>query len=234
MADVLRRGTHQRLRRYPADFHCVVRDQPVAALDQLNCGLALADAAVSQQQDAFAVHLHEHPVTGDAGSELDVQIGNQRRHKAGGCIRGAQQRHLILFAAGLQLAQHLQPPGNHNRRRLLGDKFVDAGRPGFRRKILQIAVLAFAEDLDAVAVKIVEIPAQRQTGTVDVAAGHETCRRVHRHVYRFERCLLDNILQRYGKRFGQRYRPPVFRRAGGGTLIHKKYQYIVYRILAKL
>ena len=54
---------------HPADFHRVVGDQAVAALDQLNGRFAFAHAAVSQQEDALAVDLHKHAVAGDAGGQ---------------------------------------------------------------------------------------------------------------------------------------------------------------------
>ena len=58
MADVLRRSAHDLAVGELAQLHGVVGDEAVAALDQLDGQLALADAAVAQDQDALAVDLH--------------------------------------------------------------------------------------------------------------------------------------------------------------------------------
>ena len=48
-------------------------------LMQLDGRLALADAAVADKQNAFAVNLHQNAVACDARRKLDVQIRNKRR-----------------------------------------------------------------------------------------------------------------------------------------------------------
>ena len=48
------------------DLDGVVGDQPVAALDQLNSRLTLADAAVAHDQNALAVDLDQNAVARDA------------------------------------------------------------------------------------------------------------------------------------------------------------------------
>ena len=45
-----------------ADIHDVVRDEAVAAHDEIERDLALADAALAEQQDAQAVDLDQDPV----------------------------------------------------------------------------------------------------------------------------------------------------------------------------
>lgn len=47
-----------------AQFHGVIRHQAVSAFDELHGGFTLADAAVAHDEHAFAVHLHQHAVTG--------------------------------------------------------------------------------------------------------------------------------------------------------------------------
>ena len=61
------------------NLHRIVGDETVAALDELDGRLALADAAVAEQQHALAVDLHQHAVACDARRKLDVQIRNERR-----------------------------------------------------------------------------------------------------------------------------------------------------------
>ena len=66
MTDELGRGAGERIAD-AADLHRVVRNEPVAALDQLDGRLALADAAVAEDQHALAVHVHQHAVARDHG-----------------------------------------------------------------------------------------------------------------------------------------------------------------------
>ena len=79
VADVLRGLTDERFAGYAANFHRIVRDETVAALDKLDGRLALADAAVADKQNTFAVNLHQNAVACDARRKLDVQIRNERR-----------------------------------------------------------------------------------------------------------------------------------------------------------
>ena len=54
----------------------------MAALDQLNGGLTLADAGITEDQDALAVDLHQYTVAGDAGCQLGVQRRDELAHQA--------------------------------------------------------------------------------------------------------------------------------------------------------
>ena len=58
------RFAHQPVVGHPADVHHVVRRQLMAPLDQLQRGLALAHAAFAGQENAYAVNVHQHAVTG--------------------------------------------------------------------------------------------------------------------------------------------------------------------------
>ncbi len=68
---------------------------------------------------------------------------------------------------------------------------------------LQKSVLAFPQDLDAVAVEIVIIPAERQTRTVDVATGNQQLLRIGRHENRLQPHFLDDLRER--NRIGDRH-----------------------------
>ena len=75
------RGADEQLVADPLDLHRVVRDQTVAALDELQRRLALADAGIAEEQHAFAVHLDEHAVTRDAGREVKIEKRDNSRNK---------------------------------------------------------------------------------------------------------------------------------------------------------
>ena len=150
----------KRLVRNPADLHRVVRDQPVAALNQLDGGLALADAAVAQQQDALAVDLHQHAVAGDARRQVHLQGGDHRRHKIAGRKTGAQQRNLIGVGRRHHLLGDVQVAADDDRRHLLGKELIQKLLPLLGGVLFHIGKLAQTEQLDSVAVEVIVKSAQ--------------------------------------------------------------------------
>ena len=60
------RGADQLVRRDLFDLDRVVRDETVAALNQLDGRLALADAAVAVDENALAVNFDQNAVARDA------------------------------------------------------------------------------------------------------------------------------------------------------------------------
>ena len=103
-----------------ADFDRVVRNQTVPALDQLDGGLALSDAAVAVDQNALAGNFNQHAVARDARGKRLLEIGDE----AGNDIRcrrvGAQHGHIIFFSHLQTLRQRLIASGNHQNRNLIG------------------------------------------------------------------------------------------------------------------
>ena len=94
-----------------ADFHGVVGDEAVAALNELDGGFAFTHAAVAHQQDALAVDLDEHAVAGDAGGQLHVEQGDQVRHHVGGGIPGGEQGNVIALRGGGSCSRRGRCPG---------------------------------------------------------------------------------------------------------------------------
>ena len=129
VADVVGGGAHQGLGGHAANLHRVVGDETVTALNQLHSGLALTDAAVAHQQHAFAVHLHQHTVTGDAGGQLDVEVGNQGGHQGGGGLLAHQQGHVMGLAGGQQFGQDGQVAAQNHRRRIGAHQLVEMALP---------------------------------------------------------------------------------------------------------
>ena len=63
---------HERLRPAP-QLHGVVGDEPVAADDEIERALALADAALPDDQHAEAEDVHQHAVDDAAGRQVGVE-----------------------------------------------------------------------------------------------------------------------------------------------------------------
>ncbi len=143
----------------------------MTALDQLNGGLALADAAVAEDQHALSVDLDQHAVAGDAGRKHDIEIGDQRRHELTCALGGAEQGHIVLFRAGEHVGGQLQTGGDDDRRRVGGKKRVHRLLDRLARALVEEAHLALAEDLDALGVEGLKEADQRQYRTVDLVGG---------------------------------------------------------------
>ncbi len=138
----------------------------MAALDQLDRGFTLAHAAFTKQQDALAIYLHQHTVPSDARGELDVQFGDQPGHKLGSAVDRAQQGHLVRLCRIHHVFGHREVAGNDHRRRIEGKIVIDARGPFLVVILVEKCKFAFPENLNALAVEIIEKTAQLQTGTV--------------------------------------------------------------------
>ena len=79
------------------DFYGIVCDEAVSALDKLDCGLALSDTAVAEQQHSLAVHLDEHAVPRYPLRKADPEEGYQARHEFGCPLLGAQERNGVFL-----------------------------------------------------------------------------------------------------------------------------------------
>ena len=189
----------ERFGRDAADLHRVVRDQAVAALDELDGGLALADAALAEQQKALAVDLDEHAVARDARRELDVEERDQRGQEARGAVGGAQQRDAVPLRRVEHLRRRLEAAREDHGRGLFLKKFFELALLLLHGVRAQIAVLVHPEDLDAGPVEIFEKPVEMQAGAVDVGARDINFRRLPRHIQRLERKFVDDLFKRHGK-----------------------------------
>ena len=101
------------------DLHRVVGNQAVAALDELQGRLALADAAVAHEQDALAVDLHQHAVHGHARGEVFLQRVDQVRLEGRGVLVGDEDV-AVIFAGHLDaLGKRGHAVADHQRRDLV-------------------------------------------------------------------------------------------------------------------
>lgn len=153
------------------DLHRVVRDEAVAALDELDGRLALADAALPEQQDALAVDLDKHAVAGDTGGELDVELPDEPRHEGGGAVGGAQQRDLVFLRGGTHPVGHLNVPGDDDSGGLACKVVVHAAGALLLVELVEEGKLALSEDLHPLVVEIIKKAGQLQPRPVDLGRG---------------------------------------------------------------
>ena len=171
MADVFRRGAEDLLVGDAAQLDSIVGDETVAALDQLDGGLAFADAGIAQNKDAFAVDFHQHAVAGDAGSQLFIQRGDEHAHQGGGHLGRHKQRHAVLLGELHHLRKRLHAAGQDDGWRLEREQLFQMGVAQRSGQFFQIGHLGQADDLDALVIKIFVVTGQQDARTVHFGRG---------------------------------------------------------------
>ena len=147
------------------DLHAVVGDEAVAAFEELDGGLALADAAFAHDEHALAVDLHEDAVAADPGRQLGIEVGGDGGDQAACGHLGAQEGDIVLLG-------HLQAfrggnavAGEHQGGELVGkEPVVDGGALGGGH-LVQVADLGVAQDLQAHGLEMIIVPRKLKAGT---------------------------------------------------------------------
>src|SRR5437667_225416 len=98
------------------DVHDVVRDQPVAALDQVEHAFALADPRAPEEQESHAEHVRQRAVHGRGRGERVVEERLQAPVELGGLELGADDGHALGARQLQQLGGHLLPLRDHDAR----------------------------------------------------------------------------------------------------------------------
>ena len=150
------------------DLDHIVRDETMTSLDQLQSSLALADAALAHDQDAFTVYVDQHPVNGDARSKLHIQPAQDLRDKRAGLPVCCKDRNVILH----RQFQHIRLRNGLGRiddsRDLGCEQLLIDHTLSLAGERLQVCVFNITDDLQPVCVKIIEIACQLQRRPVDL------------------------------------------------------------------
>ena len=196
MADIFRCSAHDLAVGHLAQLYGVICYQTVAALDQLNGQLAFADAAVAKDQDAFAVHLHQHAVPGDAGRKLQVQHADQAAHQGAGSFVRAQQGNCVLLRQLLHFRERgqLLAAADDDRRGLLTEQLLQRLVALFCRQTGQKVHLCQTHDLQTELIEVIIVARQKQTRAVDLGDLHADLIQLPGRVYHFH---TDAVGQRF-------------------------------------
>ena len=161
---------HRRLAA-PAYFDRVVGDQAMAADDQIERALALADAAVSDDQDAQPENVHQHAVHHLANGERIVEergdLGDRNRR----CNSRAQHWHSVRVGCREQIGRSPATAGDQHARNLVREHRAEHGHAGVVIEALEVTHLAFAEHEDPRRPKILMEASKREPGLLDMRAG---------------------------------------------------------------
>ena len=143
----------------------------MAALEKLHSRLALADTAFTDEQNAFAIDLHQDAVARDPGSQRRPEIGDNTGNQGAGGLGGAKHRNVVLFGHGDTFRPGLDVPGDDQRRKFVGEQAVKNHGALLLGQFFQIAGFHIAQNLQAHGFKMVEIARQLQPRTRHVRDG---------------------------------------------------------------
>ena len=138
----------------------VIGHQTVAARDQLQAQLALAQTRFAGDQHAQAQNVHEHAVHGGALGKMLGQVGAQHVDDKGRRFAGGEHGDLSPLAHGHQGLGCDLAVGQHQHRRLQGDDARDTARAIVCGGVGEVGDLALAQDLHPVGVDVIEVAHQ--------------------------------------------------------------------------
>ena len=191
----IRCGSHQFHITDFADLHHIVTYQTMSTLDQFQRSLALTDAALTHDQDTFAVYIHQYAMDGDARCQLYVQPADDLCHKIGCRFFGSKDRH-IVFSSHLQ---HIFIRFRHrcedHTGNLFGYKILKTVFSLFRIQVHQIGVFYITDNLYTFRGKMFKISCQLKGRSVDIRKGDAYMFHVH-----FRRKILQvHFLNQFGQ-----------------------------------
>ena len=99
-----------------ADLNDIVRDQTMAALDQLQSRFRLTDAALAGDQKAHAVNVYQNTVDGNKGRKSYIEPADGFRHKGAGGLPGHQDRDAVTDRALQKNGVRPQVPAEYDGR----------------------------------------------------------------------------------------------------------------------
>jgi hypothetical protein len=171
VAEWLRAGAHHQVGGDAGELGSVVGDQAVAARNQVECQLALADAARPGQQDADAEYLDEDAVQRQPGRQQVEQFEAQAVDQVvAGQRRGHQRDAGALGRVGDGVGRR-QAVAHHHQHRCSGEQPFEHVAVGFGCQGVEVVHLGRAEDLHRARVDQVEVVDQQRAQLGVVTAG---------------------------------------------------------------
>jgi hypothetical protein len=139
----------------------------VAAHDEVERDLALADARLPEQQDADAEHVEQHAVhrrlRGEDVLEVRLDALDERR----GEVARAEHRRAGLLGGRDQLRRRLEPLRHDEARHVRGEEPAQHVDGALARERGEVGELGVAEDLHALLVQVLGEPGEDEPGLLD-------------------------------------------------------------------
>ena len=178
-----------------ADLHHIITYQTMSTLDQFQRSLALTDAALTHDQDTFAIYIHQYAMDGDARCQLHIQPADDLCHKIGCGFFCYKNRHIVLSSH----IQHIFIRFRHRRKdhtgNLFGYKILKTAFSLFRIQVHQISILYITDNLYTFRGKMFKISCQLKGRSVNIRKSDAYMLHVH-----FRRKILQvHFLNQFGQ-----------------------------------
>ena len=170
----------------------------MAALDELERRLALADAAVARDEHTLAEHLDEHTVLRQPRGEIARERGDEVGHELRRVLAHEKEVAVVLFGHLQALGKRVHPVADDETDDVVAHELLKAFAPLVGRERLEIRALDAADDLQPLGVKVVVKPGELQPRSVDVGGADLARGVVLRRVQDGQPLLGGNLLQRDG------------------------------------
>ncbi len=144
----------------------------MSPFNQFDGGFTFADAAITENKQPFPIHLHEHAVTGDTGSQFYVQRSDQSGNEVRSFPRIGQQRHLPIVGACHHFRERLQSLAQNHAHRSLGEKFTQSLVSFLQGHCVEITIFHFTQDLHPKGFKQIIKTRKGKTGTIGIGTGN--------------------------------------------------------------
>ena len=154
-----------------AQLDGIISHETMAAHDQVERALALADAALSDHQDAEAEDVHQHAVDHGPRRQAAVEDGDQPGH---GLRRGRlrrENRHAVPIRGLQQRQGRGESLGDDDAREIVGEDASERFAAGVAAERLEVADLTLAQDQCAAGAQVAVEPGQRQPGFLRLRVG---------------------------------------------------------------
>ena len=166
----------------------------MASLDQLQRHLGFTDAALTGDQNAYAVDVDEHAVDRNARCQSDVEPADQFRCEVRGRVPRHEDRDAVLQRDADKELVGLQLPAEHDAGNVQGEEFPVDPLLVLILHLLHIGVFHQTDDLDPSRREVFKISRQLQRRTVDVRLPDPDLRHVDLRRQVFEVHLGDNLI----------------------------------------
>src|SRR5712691_4708971 len=153
-----------------ATLHRIVAHEPVRAHNQVQRALALADAALADDQHAEAEDVHQHRVHHRPLGEGVLENRRQLRDRGRSGHGRLEQRPPGAFGFDEELRRRLESAGDDDARDINGQREAERRRARWCREAFEVPDFAFAEDEDAAGFEVLMKSRQGQAGLLDVRA----------------------------------------------------------------
>jgi hypothetical protein len=152
----------------PPDLHGVIGNEAVSADDEIEGALALADAALTDDQDAESENVHQHAMDHLANGQAVVEDGGDLRDRERRRHLRPEQRHVIPLGREQQLGRRRPPAGDQHARDVVAEHRRQRVEAPVGVEALEVSDFALAEHQDPRRPQVFVEAGQREAGLLDV------------------------------------------------------------------